>query len=269
MNCRFDTKIDFRRALNRKGLAIFEEPRISSMAGERTDQWYCEICLETPITNCCKLNGCTHVMCMECAAQVATRLGGARCPMCRAEFETVTHVDGGRVLNVATHTLYDRAANNTLVPYLQMSAQEMKIASRIVVDEAPGEGGRLGLDFYVPQFVYELETPGWVMLVSDADDGPVERMMTRRDWDITYCYDRNMYRQQVQDVEADVHSLFGPYDFQLFYMKAQVGKALMEMVHIGKYRLDPYPQHLEDAPNGAYRILRTEFPVHLLRRHGL
>ena len=234
------------------------------MAGGCPAQCYCEICLETPATNCCKLNGCTHVMCMECAAQVATRLGGARCPMCRAEFDTVTHLDGGRVLNVATHTLYDRAANNTLVPYLQMSTQEMKIASRIVVDEVPvGEGG-LRLDFYVPQFVYELETPGWVMLVSDADEGPVERMMTRRDWVITYWYDRDMYIQQVQDGGADVHSLFGPYDVEPFYMKAQVSKALMRMVHIGKYRLDPYLQHPEDEPNGAFRILSTEFPFHLL-----
>jgi hypothetical protein len=78
----------------------------------------------------------------------------------------------------------------------------------------------------MPQLLYDvLETPGTVLVVSDADKGPIGGMVTRRDLAITYWYNRDFYTQQVQDGQAEVQSLFGPHDIPLFLMKAQVSKA--------------------------------------------
>ena len=93
----------------------------------------CIICLETPQTQCSRLSGCTHLVCMECAMKIATYDGGARCPMCRGVFETITHYDGNYAMDLTTNTLSCRGEDNTMVPYLVLSDTEMTLASRIMV----------------------------------------------------------------------------------------------------------------------------------------
>ena len=199
-------------------------------------------------------------VCMECAVQVATHPGGARCPQCREVFETVTWCDERYAVNVATNTMYHyRAGNNQLVPYLVMSEVEMKVASRIFANNHPGENGILAMHFYVPQFLYDIHpNPTWVIILSDADEGPIGRVTTRRDSAITYWYDRDVYRQQVQDGQVVLHSMF---DFPLMFMKAQVSKAFMSMLEIGKFHSQRFPQQIDDDPLGGLLVLSTEFPA--------
>jgi len=45
------------------------------------------------------------------------------------------------------------------------------------------------------------------------------------------------------------------------FMKAQVSKAFVSMIILGKYHAGSYPQHIDDDPNGGLLVLSTEFPA--------
>ena len=140
-----------------------------------------------------------------------------------------------------------------------MSAVEMKIASRIFPPESAGQTGTMATNFHVPQFVYDIHAhPTWVIVGSDADEGRIGRMTTRRYSAITYWYHEDLYRQKVQDGQAVLHSMF---DFPLMFVQAQISKAFVSMVGLARYHTLPYPQQSDDGPLGGLLVLSTEFPA--------
>jgi hypothetical protein len=177
-------------------------------------------------------------------------------------FETVTSWDGCFVVNVATNTLYE--AENPLVPYLVMSDEEMKIASRITIDDEPDVNSVLVLSFRVPQFLYGVhENPGRVLVISNADDGcggmGMGGMVTTRDaWATTFWYDKDIYNQKVQDAQALLHSMF---DYPSLFMKAQVSKALVSMIALGKYHTMSFPLDMYPDNDCILLVLSTKFPM--------
>jgi len=196
---------------------------------------------------------------MECAMVIATHKGGPRCPQCREPFHTITQKGGRYEVNLTSNILYRFGE-----PYLHMSAQQIKIASRIFVGEQPDESGTMSMQFYVPQFLQEVhEFAEWSLVVTDADDGPIGRVMRRSDT-TAFSYDQARYRNEVQNTVGKLHELMGTHDPPLFFMKAQVSKAFMEMVEIGKFHMKSYPSHPLDNTDGGEKILSMVFPASYL-----
>ena len=221
----------------------------------------CVICNETPQKQCSRLNGCTHLVCMECAMKIATFEGGARCPMCRGVFATITHYDGNYVMDLTTNTLSCRGEDNTMVPYLVLSDTEMTLASRIMVGEDPDENGNMSAKFYMPQFIEGVfDISGRVLVTHNADDGLLGRVMTRTDY-ARFWYDKDRYKQLVVDTVGKLQNVFGARVFPLFFLKALVVKAFMEMVDLGKLQLLQVESYPEDPTDLVHLIITMPYPA--------
>jgi hypothetical protein len=198
--------------------------------------------------------------------QIATLHGGARCPLCRRVFETVTHQDGRFVVDVEKRTLYhcgskNTGSNNTLIPYIVMSDTEIKIASRMLVREGRDESGQMGMHFYVPQFLQDMTTlVGWNLVVTNVDDVRMERVMTRSDSRL-YSYDQDKCRQVLAYADIALKKLLTNHQIPLFFMKAVVSKAFMRMITHRKYDMNMYRSHPEDETGGGEHILSMVYPV--------
>ena len=191
---------------------------------------------------------------MECAVAIATHAEGPRCPQCRQPFDTITQKGGRYEVNLTSNILYRFGE-----PYLHLSALQLKIASRIFVGEQPDDSGTMRMHFYVPQFLQEVhDFTDWNIVVTMADDGPVGRMMRRSDIN-AFSYDQDMYINEVQNTVGILHELMA-HDPPLFFMKAQVSKAFMQMVDIGKFHMNSYPSHPLDDLGGGEEILSMIFP---------
>jgi hypothetical protein len=193
---------------------------------------------------------------MECAMRIATDGGGPRCPVCRRNFETITQKDDRYTVNIQTKTLYRSG-----VPYLVLSAKEMKIASLIVVDEGAGESGTMNMNFYIPNYLHDFDhATGWSLVSTNADDGPVGRAMTRSDT-IEFSYDKDKYRDELQIGVAKLLDLMKNHDMPLFFLKAQVSSSFTKMVTIGKFHLQTCRSHPEDPTDDLEHILSMPFPA--------
>lgn len=216
----------------------------------------CVVCDVTPVTQCSKLNGCLVAceVCMECAMRIGTHEGGPRCPVCRRHFDTITQTDGRYSVNLQTNTLYRMG-----VPYLVMSAQEMKIASVIVVGE-DDESGTMSLNLYMPKFLKDVtEATGWNLVVTNADDMPIERAVTRSITSVD-SYVKDKYRDEVQIAVAKLLDLMETHDVPLFFFKAVTSSFFTKMVTIGKYETQPQRSHPEDDTEEVEHILCMPFP---------
>ena len=220
----------------------------------------CVICFDTQAVRCSTLDCCTHPMCMECAMAIATSKGGAKCPICRRGFKTVTPYDGRCSVDIQERTLYRRVGNSdALVAYLVMSDTQMKIASRIKFGAGPDGNGGTSLQFYVPQILREMTSlNGWSMVVSNADDGPLGMVMTRS-LARAYWYDKDKCRQEIEDAEKELLNMFSTRDVPNFFLKAVVSKAFTQMVIHGKYSMKMYPPHLENMIDGGEHILSIHY----------
>ena len=227
----------------------------------------CLVCTDVEVQLCSSLNCCAHKVCMECAVKISSHQGGARCPQCRLLFETVTFWNQRFVVNVATNTLYDNAAPNPLVPYLAMSDEEMKLASRIIHTDLEDGNGALVASFHVPQFLYEVNAdPSRVIAINDADDGNGEMVTTRTTWATTFWYDKDVYSQKLHDGEALLKSMMVSPQYPLFFMQAQVSKALVFMIALGKYHTGSYPtilypEHIYAHNQHKHLVLATKYPA--------
>ena len=203
--------------------------------------------------------------------QIATLHGGAHCPLCRRVFETITHLGGGFVVNVVTRTLYlceskKRGANTTLVPYIIMSDTEIKIASRMLVYEGKDESGRMAMHFYVPQFLQDMITlVGWNAVLTKTGDVHMERVMTRSDTRL-HSYDQDRCRRVLTCADSSLKELLGNHHVPLFFMKAVVSKALMQMIIHHKYDISMHPSHPEDEKGGGEHILSIVYPPRLMAK---
>jgi hypothetical protein len=162
----------------------------------------------------------------------------------------VTHVEGRWRLHVAENTLYDLAADKPLAPFLIMSAREMAIAGRIMVDQSTSESGDMGLDFYMPLILYDVVQDSTdILLVKDTADG---------------C-DVALYEKSGQDAAANVLSIFAFDDVPLFFMKALVCHAFMAMVHrdCRRFHLEQTAQDQQGAipPHATLLVLSVEIPA--------
>ena len=118
--------------------------------------------------------------------RIATDEGGPRCPVCMRHFDTIAQKDDRYTVNIQTNTLYRSG-----VPYLVLSAKEMKIASLIKVGEGADESGTMNMNFYIPTYLQDVDqATGWSLVLTNADDGPIERAMTRSDT-IELSYDKD------------------------------------------------------------------------------
>ena len=154
----------------------------------------CLICNETLHEHCSRLSGCTHLVCMECAMKIATFGQAVRCPVCRADFETITDYGVNNTMDLKTNTLFRRGEDKTMVSYVVLTEMEMRLASRIVMVEELDENEKMSANFYMPQFIDGLlESRETVLLTNDADDGYFDRVMTRSDY-ANFWYDKDIYK---------------------------------------------------------------------------
>ena len=226
----------------------------------------CVICNETPQNQCSRLNACTHLVCMECAMKIATFEGGARCPLCRVVFETITQYDGNYSMDLQTNTLSCRGEDNTMMPFLVLSDIEMTLASRIEVGEDLDENGILSAKFYMPQFIEGvLDLPGKVLVTHDADDGLLGRVMTRSDY-ARFLYDKDTYKRIVVDTVDKLQNVFGARVFPLFFLKALVIKFYMELVDLGKLQLVQVQSYPGDPTDWAHLIISMQYPPAFMAR---
>jgi len=187
---------------------------------------------------------------------IATHEGGPHCPVCRRAFDTITQKDGRYHANIQTNTL-----SRFGVPYLAMSAREMKIASLILVGEGRDENGTMNMNFYMPKFLEDVhEITGWSLVVTNADDGPIGRAMTRSYTDIV-SYDKDKYKDEVEIGVGKLLDLMGTHDIPLFFMKAQVSSFFTKMVTMGKYQMHTKRSHPEDPTDGVELMLSMPFPA--------
>jgi len=193
---------------------------------------------------------------------IATSEGGPKCPICRRDFNIITPYDGRCCVDIERRTLYYREGNSdALVAHIVMSDMQMKIASRIKVCEGPDENGDLSLQFCVPELLHDMTLfSGWIIVVSNADNGPPGMVMTRS-LAKTYWYDKDKCRQEIEDAEKQLLDMFNTRDVPIFFMKAVASKAFTQMIIHGKYSMQMYPPHPENnTGDGGEHILSMVYP---------
>ena len=227
----------------------------------------CLICDEIPHKQCCRLSGCTHLVCMECAMKIATFGELVRCPVCRADFDTITDYSGNFTMDLKTNTLFRRGEDKTMVPYIVLNEMEVSLASRIRMIEELNENEEICANFYMPQFIDGiLQNREAVLATNDADDGYFERVMTRSDY-AQFWYDKDIYKKLVVDTVAKLQNVFGKgITFPLFVLKALVSKAFMEMVDMGKLVLREVKWFPGDPTDWYHLIITMPYPASEMTR---
>ena len=193
--------------------------------------------------------------------KIATFEGGARCPVCRADFETITDYGGNYTMDLKTNTLFRRGEDNTMVSTVVLSEMEMILASRIVMAEDLDENGKTSAKFYMPQFIHGLLGRQDTALVTyDADDGLCDKVMTRSDY-ASFWYDKDIYKQIVVDTVGKLQNVVEGSAFPLFVLKAVVGKAFMEMVYLGKLIIREIKSLPEHPTDDVHHIMTMPYPA--------